>query len=173
MAQREETEGVAGKRRTLALEVRRSTFGFVMLEGVSLLLDWGARRRSPGQAVATSFRKITALLDTYGPADIVVGCRGGHRTLRGHGEIALLVRMIRAEAKRRSINVRIVKKSEVRSFFATHACRNKHARATLLTGWFEELSRYLPPSREIWRPEPYSMRMFDALASAMTLFGRS
>jgi hypothetical protein len=62
----------------------------------------------------------------------------------------LAVQTIRAETRRRSINLELLNTRRIQYFFAEHECTTKHQIASLLATWFEELIWKLPPTRTPW-----------------------
>jgi len=157
---------LAAEERVLALDVRRSTFGFAVFEGPDRLLDWGVHSfRGGANAVKVPPRKKLAnLLDEYIPATLLVrGCPANAADARR----ALSIAAKRGAAKR-GIRVRTVSREEINRTFADH--RNKATIATALSIRFPELARMLPPKRKIWKSEDYRMKIFDAAATAIAHF---
>src|SRR5437763_1219594 len=109
----EATARMTARHRTLGLEVRPAGFGFVLVEGVSTLLDWGIRRRRHAQTLYKYFKPIVQLIAAYDPNNVVVGTP---RTLQDPG-VRQLVYLLRAEAQRSSIKVSLIGRREIRSFF--------------------------------------------------------
>lgn len=154
----------------MALEIRPRRFGFVVLEGVSTLLDSGVRRYG-GEAQALTIRKIADLMTFYQPAAIVM-CRRRAASLPQVAAVpSRVMSMVRSEARRRLIDIRIVSTEQVRTFFAAHGGKTKHAIASTLADWFEELIWKLPPKRKAWQSERYNTLIFDAAATAMAFIG--
>jgi hypothetical protein len=152
------------------LEIRSQYFGFVVLEGVAQLLDWGMKRYpSAFDLGSTAFgMKIASLLDRYRPE--VVVARKRRRGVTPDRE-ARLWETIRSEASHRAIKVRVVSAAAVQSFFAAYGCNSKEQVASVLADWFEELAWRLPARRKVWQHERRSGPVFDAIATAMTFLG--
>jgi hypothetical protein len=161
------------RERTLALEVRPTTFGFVVIEGVSTLLDWGVRRRRGTWPVKASFDMITDLIAVYHPRRIVLRRRRASSSSGNHGAARRLLRMVRAEAQRRGIEMIMLNKHEVKSLFKAYGHTTKHGIASILAEWFEELAWRLPPKRKPWHSERYNTLIFDATASAIAFLARA
>jgi len=159
------------KNRLLALEVRPQKFGFVVFEGPTRLLDWGVcgcggSGRDLGR---TAGNKIGSLLDLYMPAAVVMR-RRRVLTSKAERKLEIVVGTIRAEAKRRSVNVQFLNTQAVRRFFAPYGSTTKHAIASVLAEWFEDLRWKLPRERNPWESEARTMAIFDAVATGMALF---
>jgi hypothetical protein len=167
-------ERAQSKDRILALEVRPRVTGFAVLEGPRHLLDWGMRKHPPRKLEPAGIvaRKINALLDFYFPSVVIVRARNVWSP-KARRRITAIIRVARREANRRSINFRIVSTKAVHQFFAPHKCATKHQIATLIAGWFPELSWRLPPKRKSWKSEDHRMVVFDAAATALSFLGRS
>ncbi len=161
-------EHAHAKRRTLALEVRPRSTGFVVFEGRERALDWGVRKhRVRTSSLATLLtRKICVLLDRYAPSAIVVRARKV-RTKRARRRIDVIMRVMRREAKRRAIAFQVVRPHAIRSFFSPHYCTTKREIAHLIARWFPELSSKLPREQKIWKSEDHRMMLFDAAATAL------
>ena len=69
------------------------------------------------------------------------------------------------------MKVRWIPAKTVRAFFADHGAATKHAVASLLAEWFEELTWQVPAKRKPWQSERYNTLMFDALATGMAFLG--
>jgi hypothetical protein len=170
MADAAKEHGIA-RRRLMALEIRPRRFGFVVLEGVSTLLDSGVRSYGGEAPSAVTIRKIADLMTFYQPVTVVMRRRRPASLPEVAAAPSRVMTMVRAEARRRLIDIRIVSTEQVRTFFAAHGGRTKHTIASTLADWFEELIWKLPPKRKPWQNERYNMLIFDAAATAMTLIG--
>lgn|SRR4029077_2745888 len=159
--------------RLLALEIRTSRVGFVVLEGSARLLDWGVRSLGEqGQRIrSTVSDRITTLLAFHNPSTVVVRIRNYHSA--GHNKNLLaIVASIKAETKRNSKEFCVLTTRQVRDHFALKGQNTKHDIATSLANQFEELSWKLPRRRKAFQSEARAMLVFDALANGITFVGR-
>src|SRR5260370_23784310 len=139
-------ESAQSQYRILALEVRSRVTGFAVLEWPTHLLDWGMRKHPVRKLELAGIvaRKIDALLDFYFPSVVIVRARNVWSP-KARRRITAIIRVARREAKRRSINFRVVSTKAVHRFFIPHKCTTKHQVANLITGWLPELAWELPP----------------------------
>ena len=60
-------------KRVLAIDPVTRGFGFAVLDGPRLLVDWGVRATKPSpKPVEQSLRELAALLESYSPDRVVV-----------------------------------------------------------------------------------------------------
>lgn len=158
--------------RLLALEIRSSRMGFVVLEGPTKLLDWGVRRYGAreGPLRPTVSNRIEGLLRTRYP-DLVVVRDRTHWTATASRRFVTIMSSIRSVTKRHSTKFKIVSAHRVRHHFALGRFRTKHEIATSLSRRFEELSWKLPARRKPFENEARPMVIFDAAATGLTFFG--
>lgn len=169
-----QSENAGSSFRILALEVRPRATGFVALESPSHLLEWGRRRhRAKGAQLASAVaEKMAALMKLYLPSVVIVRARKV-RSPKARHRIMAILRVVRREAKRRSIEVQTISTRAVRQFFAAHQGTSKHQIATIIARWFPELSWKLPPKRKAWKSEDHRMVIFDAMASGLAFLNKS
>ena len=153
------------QKRMLALDVRPKSFGFVVFEGQTTLLDWGAKSFPRGvHAVRVPPRpKIRGLIAEYLPDALVI-------KRRRHGQSARMLGYIKQEAKAHRIKLQMLSPQAVKRVFVGR--RNKDQRAAAIAEQFPELLSILPPRRKIWRSEDYRMKIFDAAALGVAYFTR-
>ena len=151
--------------RVLALDIRRSRFGFVVLEGAERLLDWGICRltRRSESCYAVMRRRIVRLLDTYDPT-FVVSQEVDHFKKILINKSAPVANVVREEAKRHGSMWQTLEARTVRSFFRNHDATNKAEIASTLAEWYPDIAWKLPPKRKPWQSEDYRMSVFDAAA---------
>lgn len=154
-------------RRILAMEVRRSCFGYATFQGPKQLLDWGATTPYPlPGAPGRAKKRLLSILKML-PPDVVVLKRP--RTKIAHHEI---LRSIRQEASGRSIPLAFITLDEVRRVFSIFRAKNKDDIAAVLVGIFPELLGRLPPKRGKANPERQAMTVFDAVATGFAYMQR-
>jgi hypothetical protein len=155
--------------RLIGLDIRPRGFGFIVLEGSSVL-DCGSRscgRKDSRTCLGQRFQRI---LETYKPSIVAMRSRRAMRTSAAERRKAL-ASILRAVARESKIAIVDVNLSAFREYFRLHNARTKyeiaHAVATLLP----ELAWKLPPQRKIWQSEHHRMSIFDAAAVALVHVG--
>src|SRR6266853_1504076 len=149
--------------RILAITPSTRGFGYAVLEGHKLLVEWGVKSVT-GDKNAGSIEKAKAMIAHYNPGVSVLedtATKGSRRWRR----IQALTKRLVAVAERRSIKVALFPQRQVRRFFLGDAGGTKHALAEVIAERFpEELGLHLPPKRRSWMSEDSRMGIFDAVA---------
>src|SRR5438445_279027 len=151
--------------RILALDLHPRSFGYVVVENSSRLLDWGvcSYRGKHGAANVRVCKRMRQLLDLWRPATLVL-----HKLLkksrRPNQKKDRLLEQIVTEAKSRRIIVRAPVKS---SADYQGKILTKYENARRVAEHFPILTRELPPKRKAWESEHYRMSIFAAAALAM------
>jgi len=160
------------QKQVLALDVRSRKFGFVVFEGPDNLLDWGVKSYAPqyGPLEVTVSKRIGNLLKLVLPSAIVLRIPS-ERLVRTNGRIKVVVRTLRKEARHRSVSLRLLRRHEIKKFFASHGRATKHQIASLMAERFSDIAWELPPKRKPWQCENYHMTIFDAAAVGVVHFG--
>lgn len=160
----------------LAIEARRSRFGYALFEGPERLLDWGGSTvpaELTGKAATEAARKrITSALRRCHPVVAVVRRPRMMRNEKG-APPGPIWRTIVTEATALSIPVFCVSGSDVRDAFRILQGGTKEQIAELLVGVFPELLTRLPPKRKKWQPEYRGMIVFDAVAVGFAYWHRN
>jgi hypothetical protein len=155
-------------RRLLAIDPIACGFGFAVLDGPALLIDWGLRGTKPGPEPreAHSLRELDKLIARYRPDRLVVEDCRDVRSRRGPRCQRLVARMIeRAEAQ--GIPASRISAARLRRAFAPQS--TKYQIALAVAKRFPELGVRLPPARKPWMSEKPRMGIFDAVALALAL----
>jgi hypothetical protein len=152
-----------GQQCILALEIRSSGFGFVVVEH-GRLLDWGVRGHSGEPLIA--IRKLGSVLRLYKPAVVVVRRRPHCSSVKAFPSIDV-VRAVRSEARRNGSAAWSVSAGRVRAFLREQGVASKHESAPILAAQFPDLSWKLLPKRKPWQGEHYFTPVFDAAATAL------
>lgn len=155
-------------RRVLSIHPSTRGFGFAVLEGPEVLVDWGiceTREDKNGQAI----RRITDKIQRYQPDVIVMEDHYGE-ACRRCGRVKELIAVILKAALERKIKVRLISRTKVRQAFSDLGPKTKHRIACDVAARFPELTPRLPPARKPWMPEHHNMSIFDALAFALAYF---
>jgi hypothetical protein len=159
---------MAQLQRIVALDIRASKFGFVVLEGPDKLLDWGVR--SFGEQIeelkSAASDRISTLLEFYNPVTVVVRDRAHNSSVQSKRVRAIIV-AIGSATERSSTDFRVLTTIQVRDRLALDGPITKHDIAKSLAERFEELSFKLPSRRKIYQSEAPAMLVFDALATGV------
>jgi len=151
--------------RILALDLHPRSFGYVVVENSSRLLDWGVSsyRGKHDAANVLVCKRMRQLLDLWRPAALVLH-NPVKKSRRLNQKKDGLTEWIMAEAKSRRIIVRARVKSS-----ADYQGKNltKYENARRVAERFPVLTRALPPKRKAWESEHYRMSIFTAAALAM------
>jgi hypothetical protein len=142
--------------RIMAIDLRRSRFGYTVLDGPNTVLEWGsgeiwADGKKRGDFKSTRLRSA---LRVSSPATVVVR----KSQYRGSLDSPLkdrLMRQIRRDAEGYSIPVVISKRA------------SKYEIASVVARKFPELRLMLPAERRAWEPEMHSMIIFDTIAAGL------
>lgn len=147
--------------RLLALDLRNRMAGFVLLEPQMKLLDWGVRRlrQSRLERIGTALMRAKRLVRLQAPTVIVIR--------ESKFSWQQIIRKIQSEFQERGIPVYVITADSVRTFFATHAVRDKHQTALFIAELFKDLTWSLPPKRKRWQHEHHNATIFDAAAVAI------
>ena len=151
--------------RILALDLHPRSFGYVVVENSSRLLDWGVSSYRGKHAAANVLvcKRMRQLLDLWRPAALVLH-NPVKKSPRPNPKKDRLLEQIVTEAKSRRIIVRAPVKS---SADYKGKILTKYENARRVAEHFPVLTRELPPKRQIWQSEHYRMSIFTAAALAM------
>jgi Holliday junction resolvasome RuvABC endonuclease subunit len=155
----------ASHKRILAIDPTHRGFGYVVLEGHRLLVDWGIRDQR-GAKKAGCIRAVARLIELYQPDTLILednSVRGSRRRER----VQQLIHNLCELAKRHKVQVRRISRLMVRKTFASQGAANKHQIAHAIAAQFPELTSRLPPERKPWMSEDTRMAIFDAAAFAV------
>lgn len=158
-------------RRVLAVDPSSKGFGFTVLEGPDMLVEWGVRHAS-GDRNRKCVEKVVVLFNRYQPDVLVVEDTSAKGSLR-RTRASELIQDLLAIASLRRLRVQRVARRKVQRYFAGGKPAMKRQVAVALTERFPELEICLPPVRKPWMREDDRMSIFDALAFAVTFFGSS
>ncbi len=151
--------------RILALDLHPRSFGYVVVENSSRLLDWGVSgyRGKRSAADVLVCKRLRQLLDLWRPAALVLH-NPVKKSPRPNPKKDRLLEQIVTEAKSRRIMVHAPVKS---SADYKGKILTKYENARRVAEHFPVLTRELPPKRQIWQSEHYRMSIFTAAALAM------
>ena len=150
--------------RVLAIAPSTRGFGFAILEGQDMLVDWGVKSVTRNKNT-NSVAKVEELVTHYQPDVMVLqDIEDSQRSAR----IKALSKKITDMAATRKVRVVLFSHGQVRQAFFPDGQGTKHALAEILAKRFpEELASRLPPKRRPWMSEDYRMDIFDAVALAV------
>src|ERR1035437_2352416 len=155
--------------RILAITPSSRGFGYAVLEGHKVLVDWGVKSVE-GDKNAGSIEKVEEMIAHYDPQVMVLedtAIKGSRRSPR----IKTLTKRLIAVAERRTLKVATFSQKQVRRVFFGDDPGTKHALAAIIAERFpEELGFRLPPKRRPWMSEDSRMDIFDAVALTLAYF---
>lgn len=149
-------------RAQIVLGIAPSTrgFGFAVLEGPDMLVDWGVTTLT-GDKNARALRRIDKLVRLYTPDVIVLHdisvCRRVARIRELHQQIVAL-------ASENRIQVALLSPEAIRGVFFKDGKGTKQEIAEILAKRLPyELASRLPPKRKPWMTEDHRMDLFSAV----------
>jgi Holliday junction resolvasome RuvABC endonuclease subunit len=152
--------------RILAIAPSTRGFGYAVIEGHKILVNWGVRSVK-GDKNAGSIQKVEGMIAHYEPQVIVfedTRAKGSHRSTR----IQALTKQLVAVGRNHNIKVALFSQKQVRRVFFGDDRGTKHALAEIIAGRFpDELGFRVPPKRRPWMSEDSRMDIFDAVALAL------
>jgi len=152
--------------RILAIAPSTRGFGYAVLEGREMFVDWGVMTVK-GDKNKQSLVKMEKLIAYYQPGVMVLqntSTTGSRRSQR----IKALSRQIIKVAAKRKVGVKLFSRDQVMKAFVADGQGTKHALAETIARRFpEELGSRLPPKRKPWMSEDSRMTIFDAVALAL------
>ena len=153
--------------RVLAIAPSTKGFGFAVLEGRAILVDWGVKTIKRDKNRWT-LEKVGKLIEQYQP-EVMVLQDFSMRHSRRSPRIRALGRQLVARAASRKVAVALFTRKQVRKVFFGGEQGTKDGIAEILAKQFpEELGSRLPPRRRPWMSEDYRMGIFDAVSLALT-----
>ena len=149
-------------KRVLAIDPTSKGFGFAVLEGPTVLIDWGVKHARSDRN-AKSLEKAAELIERYRPEVLVVersAAKGFRRCLR----VRQLIEDLLALSRDCHIRARRISRRKVQRCFSKTCSATKRQIAVALVERFPELEPHLPPVRRPWMSEDGRMGIFDAVA---------
>ena len=152
--------------RILAVAPSTNGFGYAVIEGQKVLVDWGVKLVE-GDKNAGSIEKVEGMIAHYNPQVMVLedtANKESHRSPR----IKALTKLLVVVAEDRSVKVVMFSQKQVRRVLLGDERGTKEALAGNIAEQFpEELGFRLPPKRRPWMSEDSRMDIFDAVALAL------
>lgn len=150
-------------KRVLALDPIAKGFGYAVLEGRELLLDWGVVYANPADLNRLTTR-IERLIELYSP--FLIAIEDQYQNRRRSGKALHFFAHVQLIAQGRGILLRRSSYQAAKSALG-YKKGAKHEVAVLLVRAFPELGSWLPRPRKPWTSESATMALFDALALAL------
>ena len=151
-----------GLTRILALDLHPRSFGYVVIESPTELLDWGvcrSYRKTKKHPEVLVGKRLRPLLRLWMPDVVIVRIRG-----RREKGLQSLFRQIKKEVDGRAF-------LPIKDSGDSRPGRSKYERAVEIAARFPDIGWKLPPKRRPWDSEHYSMSIFEALAVAVVYGG--
>lgn len=153
---------------TMAIEVRRSCFGYAVFRGSDGLLDWGATTPYPcASAVQRAKKRLQFLLRILRPAAVVM------RNPCKLASCGSMLSMLKREVTKASVSFSTLSRDAVNNSFRSYQVKNKYQIAEALAEIFPDLIFKLPPMRDTGDSERHAMVVFDAIATGYAHFAAS
>lgn len=150
--------------RVLGIAPTSRGFGFALMIGADILIDWGVKTVKGNDKNIRSISKLTELIKHYKPD--VLALENPESSRRGP-RIQLLREEIVALAHYDRIKVAQYSREQVKLGLSCDQRLTKHGLAVSLANRFpKELGFRLPLKRRLWTSESYQMDIFEAVAFA-------
>jgi len=152
----------------MAIDLRRSRFGYAVLDGSNTVLEWGSGEMWADGKRRGDFKntRIRSVLRVSSPTTVVVR----KSQYRGSLDSPLkdrLLRQIKRDAEEYSTPFTMISQAEIRRAFHLPKRGSKYKIASVIAQRFPELRVKLPAERRAWEPELHSMIVFDAIAAGL------
>ncbi len=146
--------------RYLGIYIRPRSFGFVVVEGKTIL-DSGVRACDHSDFDDCLGHRFGRILSRYHPFAVIslTGGRGPSNARRAAIKMA-----INNAAKHASIPIVRISPATLRRYFLKYNVRTKHERAQAVASILPELAWHVPPKRKPWESEARRMSIFGAAA---------
>lgn len=153
--------------RYVGVDPRVRTFGFVVLEGTTLL-DSGVRRCDDPQFVGCLTPRFARVLATYQPVAVIVrkGPKPKHKSGPDRARPTAL-RAVMAAARQRHVPVIPVTPAAILEHFRQHGAVTKHEIAQVIVAVVPDLMWKLPPQRKPYESEDQRYLIFDSTAALL------
>lgn len=156
------------EKRILAIDPTNRSFGFAVMEGPDLLIDWGVKDVKDNDNYRY-LRKVADLIDFYQPNALVLEDVSGKGSRRG-GRVKELIQETAILALNKKMSISHISRLTVKKFFEQFGATTKHQIAKEIARQFSELNHRLPPYRKPWMSEDYRMGIFDSVAFALAFY---
>ncbi len=151
--------------RVLAIDPTTHGFGFVVLESLTMPVDWGMPviRRGDKEKALT---RVTILIEQYEPNVLAIEEPEGSRRCDRVKELLEAISIIKVKGLR----IRRFSTQRVKKVFRAFGAETKHEIAHAIARQVPELAAWLPRFRKPWMSEDKRTSIFDAASLALTYF---
>ena len=154
--------------RVLAIDPLASGFGYAVLEGPQMLIDWGVTSMRDYKR-CRSLYAFTKLIAHYQPNVVVIKDVESTSTEKPN-EVTKLADSLTKKAQVKMIPVKHYSLKEVQKLFSRIGGGNKEEIADAIMDWFPQLEAYRPPRRKPGDGEDRRINIFDAVALAFLFY---
>lgn len=152
--------------RILAVSLSSRGFGFAVLEGEGVMVDWGIKTSKKEKNVE-SLAKARKLIAHYQPGVLVLEDASAKHSRRAP-RIQKLTKRIIAMAATQQVKVKLFSREKMMKAFFADGQGTKHTLAGIIAKRFPaELGNRLPSKRRAWESEDCRMDIFGAVALAL------
>lgn len=151
--------------RVLAIDPTTHGFGFVVLESMTMPVDWGMpviRRGDKEKALI----RVTALIEQYDPNVLAIEEPQGSRRCGRVKELLEAISLIKVKG----LSIRRFSIKRVKTVFRAFGAETKYEIAHAIARQVPELAAWLPRFRKPWMSEDKRTSIFDAASLALTYF---
>jgi Holliday junction resolvasome RuvABC endonuclease subunit len=151
--------------RALAIDPTTHGFGFVVLESLTMPVDWGMPVIRRGDKEKTLAR-VTALIKQYEPNVLAIEEPEGSRRCDRVKELLEAISLIQVKGLR----IRRFSTKRVKKVFRAFGAETKYEIAHAIARQVPDLAAWLPRFRKPWMSEDKRTSIFDAASLALTYF---
>lgn len=153
--------------RVLAIDPISHGFGYALMEGPEVLVDWGLCNVG-GSDFSAVLCRISELIRLYEP-DVLIAEDCADDSSRRRERARTLISEI-GTLGTSEMRVRFIPASMLRQLFSGEAPATKNEIATAIAHQLNELTTRLPPPRKPWMTEDKRMAIFDAAGLALAFY---
>lgn len=143
-------------------------FGFVYMENVRKLIDFGAVRINP-ISNRKVLERIKKSFDYFRPTLVIVLDPESNSSRTGN-RVRKLIQKITSYAEEEKLPVVQYSRDQIRDVFEQFGVVTKYEISQWLLTEFKELETRKPRERKLWTSEDRNMAIFDALSLALTWY---
>ena len=142
-------DNITSHERTLALDVRPRSFGYVVFEGANQIVDFGTRYYIQFSSDVMRSR-LAELIQQWQPTTVVLNNR---KIYLCAAKLRSRIGLIQQEALAHKLTLRMLDPGSVKQLFRSLECKNKQQAAMYLAGRYPELAWKLPRPRRFFEAE--------------------
>lgn len=141
--------------RILTLDLHPASFGYAVFENADLL-DWGLRKWPVRDSISAR-RKVCGLIDRWQSTHLLIREGAPRREYRA----------VQAAARQAKVPIRELGRKAVHAAFQTGTRLSRFDIAERVVDWYPVLTSRLPSRRKLGYGEPFQVRMFNAISTAI------